>query len=88
MDDIVCKYRILYGLYERIYGFALLDQKENKDKWIFWEDGEEGNYIAELKQTVFLTIDEKIDLHLQEYKSLKKKYSMYNIDLNGRIPLW
>lgn len=86
-DDIGYKYRILYELYKKLYGFVLLDKK-NRKKWIVYEDMEEGDCMVELKESKNLDIDERIVLHYKEYKRLKKEFKDVNIMLNGRISLF
>lgn len=85
--DIGYKYRILYELYKKLYGFVLLDKK-NRKKWIVYEDIEEGDCIAELKESKNLGINERIVLHYKEYKRLKREFKDVNIMLNGRVSLF
>lgn len=81
------KYFILHKLYEKLYGFVVLDKK-NKKKWIVYEDIEEGAYTVELKNTKNLDIDLKILLHYIAYKRLQKEFSDIKIMNNGRVSLF
>lgn len=81
------RYRLLYKLYESLYGLVILD-KENRHRWIICEDEEEGAYTAELKGTQLFDLDTRLELHAKAYKELKEKYKEYKVGKNGRCLLF
>ena len=89
MDEhlLMRKYRLLYQLYEQLYGL-ILTQDVDKSLWDLYEydsDGEQG-CVAELKNTAFLPIDVRLQLHKYQYRKLKAQSNL-KFTADGQISL-
>lgn len=83
------KIRLLYRLYNQIYGFVVMEQNiDIRNNYNIYIDEDTGYCIAELKGTEYISLSQRLNQHKIAYKKLKAQHKKLKFLENGIVSLF